>query len=108
MEKKKKIFRHELSQIEWNNIIKALGNPNTAYENFVDIFFKTYDKYFPKVRIKIKAETNQSPWIIKHIRNSSKKKQKLYERFLKSCTPQNEQQYKNYLRGVLRTLNLPI
>ena len=34
--------------------------------------------------------------ITKSIRKSSKKKQKLYERFLKKRTPQNEQQYKNY------------
>ena len=32
------LFKHELRQIEWKNIIKTLGNPNTAYENFFDIF----------------------------------------------------------------------
>ena len=35
------LFKHELSQIEWNNIIKTLDNPNTAYESFFDIFFKS-------------------------------------------------------------------
>ena len=90
------LFKHELSQMEWNNIIKTLDNPNTAYERFFDIFFKTYDKYFPKVRIKIKAITIQNPWITKGITKSSEKKQKLYERFLKKRTPQNEQKYKNY------------
>ena len=90
------LFKHELSQIESNNIIKTMDNPNTAYENFFDIFLKTYDKYFPKVRIKIRAKTNQSPCITKGIRKSSKKKQKLYERFLKKRTPRNEQQCKNY------------
>ena len=48
-------FKHELGQIEWSNISKTLYNPNTAYESFFDIFFKTYDKYFPKVRLKIKT-----------------------------------------------------
>ena len=43
---------HELSQIEWNNIIKSLDNPNTAYESFFNICFETYDKYFCKVKIK--------------------------------------------------------
>ena len=33
------LFKHELSQIEWNNIIKTLDNPNTAYESFFDIYF---------------------------------------------------------------------
>ena len=50
------LFKHELSHIEWNNIIKTLDNPNTAYANFFDMFFKTYDKYFPKVIIKTKAK----------------------------------------------------
>ena len=45
------LFKHELSQIEWRNIIKTVDNPNTANENFFDIFLKFYFKYFPKVRI---------------------------------------------------------
>ena len=93
---KKNKQSYELDQIEWNNIIKTLGNPNTAYGSFFNIFFKTYDKYFPKVRIEIKTKTLQSPWITKGITKYSKKKQKLYERFLKKHTPQNEQKYKNY------------
>ena len=72
--------------MEWNNNIKTLDNPNTAYKNFFDIFFKTYDKQFTKVRIKIKAKTNQNPWITKGIRKG----------FLKKRTPQNEQQYRNF------------
>ena len=51
-----RVIQHELSQIEWNNIVKTLDNPNTAYESLFDTFFKTYDKYFPKVSIKIKAK----------------------------------------------------
>ena len=82
--------------MEWNNNIKTLDNPNTAYKNFFDIFFKTYDKQFTKVRIKIKAKTNQNPWTTKGIRKSSKKKQKLYEGFLKKRTPQNKQQCRNF------------
>ena len=69
------LFKHELNQIEWNNIIKTLDNPSTAYESFFHIFFKTYDKYFPKVKIKIKAKTIQNSWITKGITKSSKKKQ---------------------------------
>ena len=78
-EKNKYLFNHELSQIEWSNTIKTLDNPNTAYESFLSIFFETYDKYFPKVKIKTKAETIQNPWITRGITKSSKKKQKLYE-----------------------------
>ena len=76
---------------------------NIAYESSFDIFFNTYDKYFPKVRIKIKAETIQNPWITKGITKSSKKKQKVYERFLKKRIPENEQKYKNY-KNIFETI----
>ena len=68
------LFKHGLSQIEWSNIIQSLDNPRTVYESLFDIFFKTHDKYFPKVRIKIKVKTIQNPWIKKGITKSSKKK----------------------------------
>ena len=42
------LFKNEISQIDWNNIIKTLDNPNTAYQCFFNIFFETYGKYFPK------------------------------------------------------------
>ena len=84
-----KLSKHELN-------IQILDNPNTAYESFLDIFFRIYGNYFLKVKIKIKGKTIQNPSITKAITKSSKKKQKLYERFLKKCTPKNEQQYKTY------------
>ena len=46
------------------------------------------------VKIKTKAKTIQNPWLTKGIAKSFKKEQKLYEWFLKRCTPQNEQKYK--------------
>ena len=55
------LVKHELSQIEWNNIIKTVDNPNTASKYFFDMFFKTYSTYFPNVEIKIKAKSNQNP-----------------------------------------------
>ena len=97
------LIEHELSQIECNSIIKTLGNPNTACESFFNMFFETYDKHSPKVKIKIKAKTIQNSWITKGITTSSKKKKKLYERFLKKHTPQNEQKYTNY-QDLLETI----
>ena len=97
------LLKHELSQTEWNKIVKTLDNLNTTCASFFDIFFKTNDKHFPEVRIKIKVETIQNPWITKGITNSSKKKEKRYERFLKKRTPQNEQKYKN-CKGLLKAI----
>ena len=75
--------------------MKTLENPNTSCECSFNIFFETYEKYFPKVKIEIKTKTIHNPWITRGITKSSKKKQKLYERFLKERTAQNEQKYKN-------------
>ena len=50
---------------------------------------------FLKLELK-KAKIIQNPWITKVITKSSKRKQKLYERFLKKRTPQSKQRYKNY------------
>ena len=83
------IQAYESSQTEWNNI-KALDNPNIVHEGFFDLFFKAYGRYFPKVRIKIKAKTIQNPCITKGFAKSSKKNQKLYERFLNKRTSENE------------------
>ena len=42
------ILKHELSQIECDNIIKTLENQ--TYENLFNILFETYDKHFPEVK----------------------------------------------------------
>ena len=44
---------------------------------------------FPKSEVKVKCKSDQSPWISKGIAKSSKKKQRLYEKFLKNRAPQN-------------------
>ena len=38
----------------------------------------------------------ESPWINNGIKNSSKKKQHLHQKFLKKKTEKHESQYKNY------------
>ena len=79
------LFKHEISQIEWSNIVKTLDNPNTAYKNFFDIFFKTYDKQFTKVRIKIKAKTNQQTLgLQKALENPLRRNKSFMMGFLKS------------------------
>ena len=39
--------------------VENLDNPHVAYQNFFNIFFETYGKYFLKVKIKIKAKATQ-------------------------------------------------
>ena len=60
--------------------LKKIEDPNKAY------------KY-----LKLNSRAiNQSHWITKGIAKLSKKKQRLYEKFLQNRTPQNEETYKTY------------
>ena len=53
-------------------------------------------KYFLEKKIKLKNKDLQSPWITSWIKRSSKRKQRLSEKFLKSLNKQNELEYKSY------------
>ena len=48
------------------------------------------------MEVKVKFKGDQSPWITKGIAKPSKKKQRLYEKFLKNRSPKNEETYKTY------------
>ena len=76
--------------------IKKIEEPNKAYKYFLNIFIEIYDKSFPKSEDKVKFKSDQSPWITKGVPKSSKKKQRIYEKFLKNRTSKNEKTYKTY------------
>ena len=102
---KRKITDDSLSQfknalatnVDWDNIL-IYTDPNTAYNEFLRLFLLQYNTFFPKEKIQIKSKNIASPWITKGIIKSSKRKQKLYEKFLKRKTHLNENNYKNYKR----------
>ena len=66
---------------------------NEAYNLFLEIFLQHYETAFPKVTKTIKLK---SLWITKGLIKSSKRKQRLYEKFLKHRSYQNEIAYKTY------------
>ena len=88
-------FNQKLHSIDWNNI-KILLNVNDAYSKFLAIFLSLYNECFPKIKVKLKPRRQFNPWITKGIRKSSRKNQKLYEKFLKKRTKQSETEYKVY------------
>ena len=67
------LFKHEICQIKWNRTIKIRGISKTAYESFFHINLETNGKYFPKIKIKLKAKTIQNSWITKGITKSFKR-----------------------------------
>ncbi|XP_065671679.1 uncharacterized protein LOC136089556 [Hydra vulgaris] len=86
-----------LSTTNWESVLKT-KNVNEAYDKFYHIFECHYNKAFPITTKFIKTKTLQNPWITPGIIKSSKKKQRLYEKFIKKRTFKNETNYKSYNR----------
>ena len=88
-------FKTDLRNVNWNSINHS-PETNSKYETFFKIFSELYEKHFPLKDFQIKVKDLQAPWISKGLKKSSKQKQKLYIKFLKNKSTQNEQIYKNY------------
>ena len=86
------LFKQKLHETKWDEIM-SFQNPDDAYKTFLKQFSTLYDTYFPEK--KHKNKDLQSPWITKGVRRSSKRKQRLYEKFLKNRNEKNELEYKN-------------
>ena len=88
-------FKQRLCEIDWAEH-KKCEDPNETYKHFSETFILVYDNFFPKVKVRIKTKSLHSPWITKGIAKSSKRKQNLYEKYLKRRTNDTETAYKLY------------
>ena len=88
-------FKQKLRNIDWKNI-KILRNVNEVYSKFIKIFLSLYNECFPTIKFRLKPQRQFNHCITKGIKKSFKKKQKLYEKFLKIRTKQSETEYKVY------------
>ena len=75
-------FRDILSEVDWGNLY-SMSNPNDAYEYFLKVFSGIYDLAFRLKTFSVKRKALQNPWMSKGLLKSSKRKQKLYEKFVK-------------------------
>ena len=103
-ESSKATFKRRLSETSWD-AVKGLDNLNQSYVKFIETITQIYDDCFPKTKFKVKSNKKANPWITKGIAKSSKRKQKLYEKFLKSRSIQNEKIYKDY-RKLFETVTM--
>ena len=88
-------FRDILSEVDWENLY-SISNPNDAYEYFLNVFSGICDLAFPLKTFSVKRKTLQNSWLTKGLLKSSKRKQKLYEKFVKKRSPRNENIYRTY------------
>ena len=93
-------FKKILSSTDWNDV---LGKTITdeSYDQFIKTFNLIYDGCFPIKVKEIKTKNLPSPSVTKGIKKSSKRKQKLYEKFLKKKSQKMKKNTKiisNYLK----------
>ena len=93
--KTKEKFKNALQEMTWDDVISS-KQTDSAYKAFLNKFTSLYDKIFEKFAVTVKSKTLKNPWITKGILKSSKTKQRLYDKFLKSKTYEHEISYKNY------------
>ena len=84
-----------LNEINWKHLY-SLTDTNLAYEYFLPTFKGLYNHAFQIKEVSLKFKIAFNPWMTKRLQKSSKRKQKLYDKFLKSKTNENEKEYKTY------------
>ena len=89
-------FKNDLSEQTWEHVYNS-GDVNSAYENFLSVFNKLYDKNCPMRKYCIKDKIHgDKPWITLGLRNACRKKNNLYKHFLRNRTTEAENRYKVY------------
>ena len=93
-------FRNLLLQVDWQ-LLEECKDADSAYDLFLRFFQDQYQKAFAKIEKKIKNKTLQHLWMTKELLKASKKKQRLYTKYLKKKTYENEKNYKDFYRSSL-------
>ena len=88
-------FKSLFNSIDWD-LVTQTSLPNHSCNIFLEKFVQIYDQAFPERKIEIKAKNLVSPWNTRGLRKSSRKKQRLYDKFLKKRNSKNEEAYKMY------------
>ena len=97
-------FKYKLRTVSWDYITN-FSDMDKTYDNFIEFFSSLYDECFPKKKIKLKPQKYNNPRITKGIKKSSKRKQKLYKKFLKN---RNERSYINLTKVFLNPVNVSL
>ena len=77
------MFKQKLYKASWDDVINN-KNRNEAYNYFLHGLIVLYNQYLPKQNIRINEKDLQSSCITREIKKCSKRKQRLYMKFLKN------------------------
>ena len=82
--------------MKWENLYSTQCSVNSFYETFLNIFSEIYCTNFPLTEIETKPKNLKRPCFSNGLKKSSKSKQRLYIKFLKSKSTESEEKCKNY------------
>ncbi len=90
-------FNDLLSNVDFSEVLSS-ACPNTAYNEFMELFPESFEIAFPMRKILSERKRMKSePWITTGILESSKMKSKLFLKKLNNPSLQNSDNYKAYL-----------
>ena len=90
----KRAFIEAISETDWSEI-NFITDTQTAFTRFYSKFVNLYNKHFQKRRVCTRCN-NRDPWLTDSLKQSIRKKNKLYKMYLKIKSVQNELTYKSY------------
>ena len=99
-----KKFKDDLRSRNWNEVMNCSNGP-VAFDLFYKNYCDHYDRSFPIQTIKSNY-SNKKPWLSQGLKNSIKRKNKLYIKQLRNPTELNKDNYKIYKRELNRTLRI--
>ena len=85
-------YKDSICNIDWS-ILDEYVTCESYFSHFLSIFKSVYDKSFPIIRVK-KQYRNRLPWLTTGLKESIKRKNKLYQLSLRHPTVYNVTQYK--------------
>lgn len=97
-------FREQLISNDWRSTLDSF-DADSSCSAFIETLMDIFNCTCPLVKVIIKSKEVNNPWMTNALRNSCKKKQTLYRKYLRTkldvdCT--RYKQYKNKLTSVLR------
>ena len=84
------LLKEKVLKVDWG-LLHTIKDPNEFYKKFSNVFSNLYEIAFPKIKMKVNSKYRISPWITRGLLKSSKRKQRLYEKFLKNGNYVNEE-----------------
>ncbi|KAL5270451.1 hypothetical protein ACHWQZ_G001240 [Mnemiopsis leidyi] len=91
-----KCFEEEISATDWN-FINAHETADEKFNAFENKYSEIYQKNFPKAQSKNKkpgSRKNSKPWMMDWLQCACDRKNRLYHKFVKTPTTENDEKYK--------------